>query len=348
MLSFGSTNPRCSHAIAPFVWSDEHKERFDKYGEHPRQSWEFDQDYPMVPLCFLRLSWTTGPGPSYRWTNTLRRNCLILCDTFPWQSVRLRHGRFIVPYEHFLNAPAESGPHRKYQRNRVELAEGAIDRYCVDESEVVDALLEPLTGEATSSVFARSADLTAGNPYVCFLKEIWEAGLEPLNKALQSSPSPDTLAEDQDYADGDSEVTDNDASSNDEGDGHDEGGRHDEGDSSSEADGNDEAGGNDDDDYNDEAGGNDDDDDYNDDGEYTDDESEIVYEDAIGDDEEEDYNEDDEDDDEDEEDDDRDYDNDDDYHEGGSTVSNDDEPGDEDAEEGLERTSDMGNAQTGA
>ena len=72
----------------------------------------------------------------------------MLCDTFPWYGLRLRHGLFVIPSEHLQHAPSESG--RRLKPTRFELAKGIIDQYYTEEFDVVDALLEPLLGTSSS------------------------------------------------------------------------------------------------------------------------------------------------------------------------------------------------------
>ena len=81
------------------------------------------------------------PGSSYYRKIILRENCLILYDTYPWYGIRLRHGRFVVPYEYL--EPPSGIPNRRSGRPDpraiIRLRPGVIDDFYVDEPDVIDA-----------------------------------------------------------------------------------------------------------------------------------------------------------------------------------------------------------------
>ena len=65
---------------------------------------------------------------------------MIICDLYPYTCTRLSHSRFVIPSEWFA-----SSTHR---RNKyVELDEGLLDQYIVDEDELIDNILKLLSGQ---------------------------------------------------------------------------------------------------------------------------------------------------------------------------------------------------------
>ena len=133
--------------IARFVWSQANKTQYDRDREPPVRVWHFGKDTPVIPISFLNLKWTRSWHPHSTRNSELLVPRIkkwlpssIICDLYPYTCTRLSHSRFVIPSNSF---PSEIG-----RNTYLELDEGILDQYVVDEDELINTMLSLLSGRS--------------------------------------------------------------------------------------------------------------------------------------------------------------------------------------------------------
>ena len=149
MLDLGKLNPACRFVMMRFTWSQVDKDQYDRDGEPPYRHWHIDKRTPILPLTFLPMKYTSGYH-AYTTDNTLftadklianRLPSLLVCDLFSYTCIRLTHSRFIVTSDQL----ASYIPRRSVAVFK-DFDDGPLDRYHVDEDEVLDVIMGLLSG----------------------------------------------------------------------------------------------------------------------------------------------------------------------------------------------------------
>ena len=180
MLDLGKLNPACRFVMMRYTWSQVDKDRYDRDGEPPYRHWHVDKRTPILPLTFLLMEYTSGYH-AYSGRNTLfttqnlianRLPSLLVCDLFPYTCIRLTHSRFIVTSDQLASyIPRRSAAVLK------DLDDGPLDRYHVDEDEVLDVIMELLSGR--SQVQMGLCNLVVDtSKYCCQLRQVLSAGVD--------------------------------------------------------------------------------------------------------------------------------------------------------------------------
>ena len=176
LFDFGRYNGVCHTAMADFEWSQHDKDHFDRTGELPRQVWEFDPRTPVVLVDFIAFRWmrtwhpcNIGRGEQYV-EIAGRPLSLVLGDCYPKSCMHLEHARFLLPSDHL---PAEDAYCQRLLLRDREL----LDIWTLDESQVVDTILEAISGEPQVS-FGNGTVTVNGDDLCHDLQEVHQAGVE--------------------------------------------------------------------------------------------------------------------------------------------------------------------------
>lgn len=99
-----------------------------------------------------------------------RRPSLVICDTYPYECIRLPHNRFLIPSEELL-------PDIPLWASHFFRDEGSIDRFSVDRDQLVDTLMAVFYGGSSVSFGLGCRSITSSR-YCCCLETILKEGVD--------------------------------------------------------------------------------------------------------------------------------------------------------------------------
>ena len=178
IIDLGKSNTICQLAfVADYEWSIGDEDRFDSKREPPRRAYEFDKRTLIVPLSFFKLRWPSGARPVNTGQSTAGRKMasMTIIDLQPVARMRIPHGRFLIPRDQLVDEEIKS-------RRTLNLEEGIVDRFRVDEEELIDTLASIIRGHFT---------ITTGASHVSFDSTSY---FQQLGKVLQDGSSHNILA----------------------------------------------------------------------------------------------------------------------------------------------------------
>lgn len=176
MLDFGKRNTMGRFFVARYPWTRKEQEHYDRHGEPPRRSWHVEKDVPLVRVAFMTLGSMDDLYPKARsaasyLVNCLlfyREPCIIVCDLFPYTSVRQPHGRFIFPSDHL--------PSKFVNYKSVKLSSGLLDQWYVDEADIMKVITSLATGKEEVLMGFTRMSVTASS-YRCSTRDALKAGI---------------------------------------------------------------------------------------------------------------------------------------------------------------------------
>lgn len=128
------------------MWSQANKTQYDRDREPPVRAWNFSRDTPVIPINFLSLQWFGSWHPHGTRSSEFlasriakRPPSLIICDLYPYTCMRMSHSRFVIPSNSLIPNLCRNA--------YLQLNEGLLDQYIVDEDELINTILNLLHGQ---------------------------------------------------------------------------------------------------------------------------------------------------------------------------------------------------------
>ena len=174
VLDVGVKHSLSRYWMASYVWSADDISRYDQDKEPPCPVWRLGRSTPVIPVSFLRLSWSHGLEPwcvrSSEYSAgriASRPPSLIICDLFPYSCARIPHGRFLLP--------SDSLPEVSYGKTFT--LKGPLERYSVDHDDIVDSILYMLDGKSHATLGLDSRPIQLSR-YLSSLQDVLQAVAE--------------------------------------------------------------------------------------------------------------------------------------------------------------------------
>ena len=175
VLDSGKENALSRFVIVEYSWSLEDVDRYDRYGEPPLRIWRCHKHTPVVPIQFLNLRWRVE-GPPRGWRDrtfsdgsTTGPSALVVCSLYPYQCIRLPHGRYIFSV---TAAPSEVKEEGVFKLNN-----DNFEQCYVDEHKVIEVLLSVLTVEEYITL-GNDTEQIKSSSHRCNLGDVLRAGIK--------------------------------------------------------------------------------------------------------------------------------------------------------------------------